>query len=146
MEHHVGIDVSLELSTLGVLDAPGEVVREQADANQAMDLEQTLRGLLRGFRFKVGDVSCGTLAERIRALASGHATLERIGKPMLTEREALWSEFAKLHREVLAIVKEDQVCRRLVRVPGFGAVMSLIYRAGVDQFSVLKRWAVDVAT
>ena len=51
---------------------------------------------------------------------------------MLTAREALWREFAKLHREVLAIVKEDQVCRRLMTVPGVGALVSLTYRGGVD--------------
>ena len=99
---------------------------------KAMDLEQTLRGLLRGFGLKVGDVSRNKLAARIRELVSGHAMLERIAEPMLTAREALWSEFAKLHREVLAIVKEDQVCRRLMTVPGVGAVVSLTYRAGVD--------------
>ena len=99
---------------------------------KAMDLEQTLRGLLRGFGLKVGDVNRGKLAARIRELVTGHAMLERIAEPMLTAREALWSECAKLHREVLAIVKEDQVCRRLMTVPGFGAVVSLTYRADVD--------------
>ena len=99
---------------------------------KAMDLEQTLRGLLRGFGLKVGDVSRGKLAARIRELVSGHAMLERIAEPMLTAREALWSEFAKLHREVLAIVKGDTICRRLMTVPGVGAVVSLTYRAGVD--------------
>jgi len=46
---------------------------------KAMDLEQTLRGLLRGFGLKVGDVSRGRLAARIRQLVSGHVMLERIG-------------------------------------------------------------------
>ena len=99
---------------------------------KAMDLEQTLRGLLRGFGLKVGEASRGRLAARIHELVSGHAMLERIAEPMLTAREALWREFAKLHREVLAIVKEDQVCRRLMKVPGVGALVSLTYRAGVD--------------
>ena len=57
------------------------------------------------------------------------------------EVRALWSEFNKMHREVLAIVKEDQVCRRLMTVPGVGAVVSLTYRAGVDdpaRFAKLK--------
>jgi len=99
---------------------------------KAMDIEQTVRGLLRGFGLKIGDVSRGKLATRIRELVSGHAMLERIVEPMLAAREALWREFAKLHREVLGIVKEDQVCRRLMTVPGVGAVVSLTYRAGVD--------------
>ena len=99
---------------------------------KAMDLEQTLRGLLRGFGMKVGDVSCGRLAARVRGLVNGHAMPERIAEPMLTAREALWREFAKLRCEVLAIVKEDQVCRRLMTVPGIGALVSLTYRVGIN--------------
>ena len=99
---------------------------------KAMVLEQTLRGLLRGFGLKVGEVSRGRLAARIRELVSGHTMLERIAEPTLTAREVLWREFAKLHREILVIVKEDQVCRKLMTVPGVGALMSLTYRAGVD--------------
>ena len=48
-------------------------------------------------------------------------------------------EFAKLHREVLGIVKEDQVCRRLMTVPGVGAVVSLTYRAAVDDPDRFKK-------
>ncbi|NPD70309.1 IS110 family transposase (plasmid) [Lichenicola cladoniae] len=99
---------------------------------KAMDLEQTMRGLLRGFGLKVGEVSRGKLAARLRELVAGHAMLERIVEPMLAAREALWREFVKLHREVLTIVKEDEVCRRLMTVPGVGAVVSLTYRSGVD--------------
>ena len=99
---------------------------------KVMDLEQTLRGLLRGFGLKVGDVSRGKLPARVRELVAGHAMLERIVEPLLAAREAMWREFAKLHREVLAVVKTDRVCRRLMTVPGVGAVVSLTFRAAVD--------------
>ena len=99
---------------------------------KVIDLEQTVRGLLRGFGLKVGDVSRGKLPARIRELAAGHAMLEKIVEPLLAAREAMWREFAKLHREVLVIVKEDQVCRQLMTVPGVGALVSLTYRAGVN--------------
>ncbi len=99
---------------------------------KVIDLEQTVRGLLRGFGLKVGDVSRGKLPARIRELTAGHAMLEKIVEPLLVAREAMWREFASLHREVLVIVKEDQVCRRLMTVPGVGALVSLTYRAGVD--------------
>lgn len=99
---------------------------------KVIDLEQTVRGLLRGFGLEVGDVSRGKLPARIRELAARHGMLEKIVEPLLAAREAMWREFAKLHREVLLIVKEDQVCRRLMTVPGVGALVSLTYRAGVD--------------
>jgi hypothetical protein len=37
-----------------------------------------------------------------------------------------------LHRRLLAIVRDDDVCRRLMMVPGVGPVMALTYRAKVD--------------
>lgn len=45
MEHHVGIDVSLELSSLCVLDAAGKVVRETKVASEPEALVALLRGL-----------------------------------------------------------------------------------------------------
>src|ERR671916_2151961 len=45
MEHHVGIDVSLELSSLCVLDASGKVVREAKVASEPEALVAFLRGL-----------------------------------------------------------------------------------------------------
>src|SRR5262249_42749666 len=36
------------------------------------------------------------------------------------------------HRCLLAIVQDDEVCRRLMTVPGVGPVVSLTYRATVD--------------
>jgi transposase len=123
---------------------PSQEVRALLSARKqlqvkAMDLEQTLRGLLRGFGLKVGDISRGKLPARVRELAAGHAMLERIVEPMLTACEAIWCEFNKLHREVLVIVKEDQVCRRLMTVPGVGAVVSLTYRAAVDDPDRFKK-------
>jgi transposase len=106
---------------------------------KVMDLEQTMRGLLRGFGLKVGDVSRGKLAARIRELVAGHAMLEKIVEPLLAAREAMWHEFDKLHREVLAIVKADEVCRRLMTVPGVGAVVSLTYKAAVDDPGRFKK-------
>ena len=45
MEHHVGIDVSLELSSLCVLDAAGKVIRETKVASEPEALVVFLRGL-----------------------------------------------------------------------------------------------------
>ena len=45
MEHHVGIDVSLELSSLCVLDASGKVIREAKVASEPEALAAFLQGL-----------------------------------------------------------------------------------------------------
>jgi transposase len=37
-----------------------------------------------------------------------------------------------LHRRLLAVVREDEVCRRLMTVPGVGPVVALTFHATVD--------------
>jgi transposase len=44
----------------------------------------------------------------------------------------LREQFVIQHRRLLAIVRDDDVCRRLMTVPGVGPVVALTYRATVD--------------
>jgi transposase len=37
-----------------------------------------------------------------------------------------------LHRRLLAVVRSDDVCRRLMTIPGVGPVVALTYRVIVD--------------
>jgi transposase len=97
-----------------------------------LDLELGIRGLLRGFGLKVGPVSKGRFAARIRELIAGQPMLERVIEPMLRARETLRQEFHALHRAVLGIVRDDGVCRRLMTVPGVGALVAVTFTSAVD--------------
>ena len=44
---------------------------------------------------------------------------------MFSARSALKAEYAKLHKAVLAIVRKDEVCRRLMTVPGVGPLVAI---------------------
>ncbi|HEX2074916.1 MAG TPA: IS110 family transposase [Geodermatophilus sp.] len=97
-----------------------------------LDVELSVRGILRGFGLKLGEVGKGRFAARVRELAAGQPTLERVVEPMLRAREALRAEYQVLHRAVLAIVREDAVCRRLMSVPGVGALVAVTFTSAVD--------------
>jgi transposase len=51
---------------------------------------------------------------------------------MLRARDALRAEFNRLHRQMLAIVRADDLCRRLMTVPGVGPLVALTFKTGVD--------------
>jgi transposase len=104
-----------------------------------LDLELGIRGLLRGFGLKLGEVSKGRFAARVRELVAGQPMLERVVEPMLRAREALRAEFHALHRAVLAIVREDAVCRRLMSVPGVGALVAVTFASAVDDPARFRR-------
>jgi transposase len=104
-----------------------------------LDVELGIRGLLRGFGLKLGDVSKGRFAARVRELAVGQPTLERVVGPMLRARDALRGEYLVLHRAVLAIVRGDAVCRRLMTVPGVGPLVAITYSSAVDDPARFRR-------
>jgi transposase len=97
-----------------------------------LDVEGSIRGLLRGFGLKMGDVSKGRFAARAEELIAGHAMLEQVIGAMLAAREALHVEFNSLHRAVSAIAKKDAVCQRLMTAQGVGTLTALTYRSAVD--------------
>jgi transposase len=107
------------------------VARKQLQA-KIRDVELSLRGLLRGFGLKVGEISKGQFAARVRLLVSGHGMLERIAEAMLQARDALRAEFGKLHRAMVCIARGDEVCRRLMTVPGVGALIAVTFTSAVD--------------
>lgn len=98
-----------------------------------LDVELSIRGILRGYGLKVGEVSRGRFEARIRELIEGHDMLETVIGAMLEARAALWNEFTRLHRTMLKIARADPVCQRLMSAPGVGALVSLTYRSAVDE-------------
>lgn len=69
---------------------------------------------------------------RIRELVAGHATLERIATAVLSARSTLKAEYGRLHKAVLALVRDDAVCRRLMTVPGVGPLVAITYKSAID--------------
>ncbi len=96
------------------------------------DVENSLRGMLRGFGLKIGRASKAGYAARVRELVAGQAMLEAVATPVLHAREALREQYGVLHRRLLAIARGDEVARRLMTVPGVGPVVAVTFKAAVD--------------
>ncbi|WP_201415339.1 IS110 family transposase [Mesorhizobium sp. J8] len=99
---------------------------------KALAIENDLRGLLRNFGLKVGVVGAVKFEARICELVKGHFDLSEIVEPLLDARRKLRENFATLHRKLLTIVRNDEVCRRLMTIPGVGPVVALAYTATID--------------
>ena len=69
---------------------------------------------------------------RIKELVENLPDLAILIEPLLIVRRALREQIVILHRHLLAIVRDDEVCRRLMTTPGVGPVVALTYRATVD--------------
>src|SRR5476651_1787707 len=100
--------------------------------SKAIAIDNDLRATLRNFGLKVGIVGRAKFEARIKELVENLPDLAELIEPLLIVRRALREQIVVLHRRLLAIVCTDDVCRRLMTVPGVGPVVSLTYRATVD--------------
>ena len=100
--------------------------------SKAIAIENELRGTLRNFGLKVGMVGAAKFEVRINELVANLPDLAVLVEPLLVVRRALREQIGVLHHRLLAIVRDDEVCRRLMTVPGVGPVVALTYRATVD--------------
>jgi transposase len=100
--------------------------------SKAIAIENDLRATLRNFGLKVGVVGTIKFEARIKDLVENVPDLAMLVEPLLIVRRALREQIGILHRRLLAIVRDDDVCRRLMTVPGVGPVVALTYRATVD--------------
>jgi len=100
--------------------------------SKAIAIDNDLRGTLRNFGLKVGMVGTTRFEARIKDLIENFSDLAVLVEPLLVVRRALREQLGILHRRLLAVVRDDDVCRRLMTVPGVGPVVALTYRATVD--------------
>ena len=100
--------------------------------SKAIAIENDLRATLRNFGLKVGMVGTAKFEARIQELVEKLPDLVALVEPLLIVRRVLREQVGILHRRLLAIVRDDDVCRRLMTVPGVGPVVALTYRATVD--------------
>jgi transposase len=99
---------------------------------KAIAIENDLRGTLRNFGLKVGVVGAVKFEARIKELVENLPDLAALIEPLLIVRRVLREQIGILHRRLLVVVRADDICRRLMTVPGVGPVVALTYRATVD--------------
>jgi transposase len=100
--------------------------------SKAIAIENDLRGTLRNFGLKVGVAGAVRFEARIRELVKDLPDIAILVEPLLVVRRTLREQLGILHRHLLTIAQDDEVCRRLMTIPGVGPVVALTYRATVD--------------
>ncbi|MDH2356051.1 IS110 family transposase [Bradyrhizobium sp. SSUT112] len=106
------------------------------------DIENSLRGILRGFGLKVGKTTKRSFATRIGELVTGHPALEAIAAAMLAVHTVLLREFNGFEKRVRAMSLLDAKAKLLMSTPAVGPVISLTYARAIDdpsRFTSSKR-------
>ena len=96
------------------------------------DIEMSLRGILRGFRLKIGPTTPKRFAGRVAELTRDHPTLKAIAKALIAVHEALLRELCGFEKQVRMLARFDQRVRLLITTPGVGAIVALTYVSAID--------------
>ena len=102
-------------------------------------IENEIRGTLKAFDLKVGHASATTFEARVIELTADRPRLQAMVRPMLAARQALRFQYQALHAMVLKAVRAHQVCRRLLTVPGVGAVTALAFATAIEPLRDFRR-------
>ena len=96
------------------------------------DVENHLRGILRGFGLKVGKTTAKTYPGRIRELVAGQANLEMIAQALLAVHAVLLREFNGFEKRVRTMAREHGKARLLMTTPAVGPIVALTYAGAID--------------
>jgi transposase len=97
-----------------------------------LDVEMSLRGVLRGFGLKVGPTPPRSFAARIRQLVEGQPTLTVVAEALLAARETLGAPLRVLEKRLHDQARNDERARLLMTTPGVGVIVALTFVAAVD--------------
>jgi transposase len=100
--------------------------------SKLQDLENSLRGVLRGFGLKVGKTTERSFASRIKELVAGHAGLTSVAHALLEAHAVLLREFKGLDKQVQKLARSHPRAKLLMTTPAVGPIVALTYTFAID--------------
>jgi transposase len=109
------------------------VARMQLVSSQ-LQIEGTIRGLLRLYGLKIGAIHRNRFAARVVDLLEEAALPELSAaiEPMLRVREVMRAERKAADRTLAGLARRADLGRRLMTIPGVGPITTLAYIATID--------------
>lgn len=129
---HMGWFRSVHSKSMSAQEMRALLSSRKAIQQAMLNIEGSIRGILRNFGMKMGQVAKGRYEARVRELVAGNAMLEAAARPILTVRSALRQELAGLEKVLRNHAKTDPVCRQLMTMPGVGALVALTFKSSID--------------
>ena len=115
------------------------LVARRTVLNEMRSIENVVRAVLREGGLKLGSPSRMAFAARVRELAGDDPLVMPLVEPLLAILATMLDQLARLTKQVLDIVRGEQVCRRLMSVPGVGPITALTFRATIDRPDRFRR-------
>ena len=118
--------------SMGAQETRAVLTARKLVQSKLRDVENSLRGMLRGFGLKVGKTTELGFAGRIEELVVGHPHLEMITNALLAVHAVLRNEFQAFQKQVRKMARSDTRARLLMSTPAVGPIVALTYASAID--------------
>lgn len=115
------------------------LVARRTVLNEMRSIENVVRAVLREDGLKLGTPGRAAFAGRVRELAGDDQAVSAIVEPLLAILATMLDQLSRLTKQVQDIVRGEEVCRRLMSVPGVGPITALAFRATIDRPDRFRR-------
>jgi transposase len=118
--------------SMGAQETRAVLTARKLVQSKLRDIENHLRGILRGFGLKVGRTTNRSFAMRARELVAHHASLQMIVEALLSIHAVLLREFNSFEKRVRSMARVDVKARLLMSTPAVGPIVALTYASAID--------------
>jgi len=118
--------------SIGAQETRAVLTARKLVQSKLQDVENHLRGILRGFGLKVGKTTNLSFTARIRKLVANHTSLEMIAEALLSVHAVLLREFRAFEKQVRSMARHDAKARLLMSTPTVGPIVALTFASAID--------------
>ena len=129
---HMGWFRPVHCKSISAQETRALLTTRKALQQSVMNLESSVRGVLRNFGLKIGSVTKQRFEARVRELADGNMMLEAAVDAILASRRALREQYSEVDTRLVALAKGDAVCELMMSMPGVGAIIALTVKSAID--------------
>lgn len=115
------------------------LVARRTVLNYMRSVQNVVRSILREAGLKLGTPKHAAFAGRVRELAGDDKEVISLVEPLLKIVTTMLAELERLTKKVLDLARHDEVCRRLMSVPGVGPITAVAFRATIDRPDRFRR-------
>jgi len=118
--------------SMGAQETRAMLTARKLVQSKLRDIENSLRGILRGFGLKVGKTTKRSFTGRIQELVADHPNLETIAEALLAVHAVLLREFNGFEKRVRIMARSNVQAKLLMTTPAVGPIVGLTYACAID--------------
>ncbi len=129
---------SVHCKSIGAQEMRAVLTARKLVQSKLRDVENSVRGILRGFGLKVGKTTNRGFAGRVQELVVNHARLQMVAEALLSVHAVLLRQLQAFERQVRSMARADANARLLMSAPAVGPIVALTYASAIDDPSRFK--------